>query len=144
MASIRHDIAINASPQHVWDVVRDVGAVHERLLPGRVVGTRIDGVERFLTFPDGHVVREFIVAVDDGSRRLAYSVVDGARPALDHHHASFEVRGEGEGARLIWISDVLPHTAAAEIRIRTEYGLAEMKQAIEAAAPNRLRHNASS
>ncbi|WP_216903059.1 SRPBCC family protein [Nocardia alni] len=144
MASIRHDIAIDASPQHVWDVVRDVGAVHERLLPGRVVGTRIDGVERFLTFPDGHVIRELIIAIDEQSRRLAYSVVDGARPALEYHHASFEVRAEGECARLMWITDVLPDAAAPEIRIRTEYGIAEMKQAIEAAAPNGLRDNTSS
>ncbi|WP_199195802.1 hypothetical protein [Nocardia sp. MDA0666] len=36
MATIRHDIAIDAPPQHIWDVLRDIGAVHERLLPGRV------------------------------------------------------------------------------------------------------------
>jgi hypothetical protein len=36
MASVRHEIVIDASPEHVWDVVSDVGAVHERLLPGRV------------------------------------------------------------------------------------------------------------
>ena len=34
MASIRHEIVIDASPEHVWGVLRDVGAVHERLLPG--------------------------------------------------------------------------------------------------------------
>lgn len=136
MASIRHEIVIDAAPQHIWDVIRDVGAVHERLLPGRVADTRVEGVERFLTFPDGHVVRELIVAVDDRSRRLAYSVVAGARPALDHHHASFEVRDEGPRGRLIWITDLLPDAAAPEVRIRTEYGIAEMKRAIEASAPN--------
>ncbi|MET7772186.1 SRPBCC family protein [Nocardia sp. NPDC005366] len=134
MASIRHEVMIDASPQHIWDVVRDVGAVHERLLPGRVVDTRIDGVQRFLTFPDGHVIRELIVSIDDRARRLAYSVVEGARPALDYHHASFEVRDEGNQGRLIWTTDILPDTFAPEIRIRTELGIAEMKRAIEAAA----------
>ncbi|MEU7886819.1 SRPBCC family protein [Microbispora bryophytorum] len=135
MASIRHEIVIDASPDHIWDVLRDVGAVHERLLPGRVTNTRLEGDQRFLTFPDGHVIRELIVAIDDDSRCLAYSVVDGARPPLEHHHASFEVRPEGdEAGRLIWTTNVLPHTRAAEVRIRVEHGAREMKQAIEAAA----------
>ncbi|WP_433756377.1 SRPBCC family protein [Nocardia sp. CA-135398] len=137
MATIRTEIVIEASPQHIWDVLRDVGAVHTRLLPGRVADTRIQGVERFLTFPDGHVIRELIVSIDDRTRRLAYAVVEGARPSLDHHHASFEVHSEGEHGRLIWITDVLPDTIAADIRIRTEYGIKEMKQAIEASAPPR-------
>ncbi|GAA3163352.1 hypothetical protein GCM10010466_62900 [Planomonospora alba] len=134
MASIRHEISVNASPEHTWDVLRDVGAVHERLLPGRVAATRIEGDQRFLTFPDGHVVRELIVAVDDDARRLAYSVVEGARPPLEHHHASFEVRPAGDlTTRLIWTTDVLPHSIAPEVRIRVERGATEMKQAIEAA-----------
>ncbi len=135
MATIRHELVIDASPEHIWDVVRDVGAVHERLLPGRVAGTRLEGDQRFLTFPDGHVVRELIVTIDDDARRLAYSVVEGARPPAEHHHASFEVRPEGdEAGRLIWTTDVLPHALAPVIRIRVERGAAEMKQAIEAAA----------
>ncbi|GAA4484630.1 hypothetical protein GCM10023191_008030 [Actinoallomurus oryzae] len=135
MASVRHEIVIDASPEHIWNVLRDVGAVHERLLPGRVTSTRIEGDQRLLTFPDGHVIRELIVAIDDGARRLAYAVVEGARPPLEHHHASFEVRPEGdERGRLIWTTDVLPHASAAEIRIRVERGAWEMKQAIEAAA----------
>lgn len=133
MATIRHEIVVNASPQHIWDVIRDIAAVHERLLPGRVADTRVDRAERFLTFPDGHVIRELIITIDDAMRRLAYAVVEGARPRLDYHHASFEVHDEGERGRLVWTTDVLPDTAAPEVRIRTEFGLSEMKRAIEAA-----------
>lgn len=135
MASIRHEIVIDASPEQVWDVLRDVGAVHERLLPGRVTGSKTEGDQRFLTFPDGHVVREVIVAVDDSIRRLAYSVAEGARPPADYHHASFEVRAEtGQATRLIWTTDILPHHLAARTRIVMERGALEMKAAIEAAA----------
>jgi uncharacterized protein YndB with AHSA1/START domain len=134
MASIRHEIAIDAPPEHVWDVLRDVGAVHERLLPGRVADSRVEGGQRLLTFPDGHVIRELIVAVDDGTRRLAYSVIEGARPPADYHHASFEVLPEGRASRLIWTTDVLPHALAARIRIIMERGAMEMKETIEAAA----------
>ena len=66
MASLRQEILIEAPAEVVWDVLRDVGAVHRRLLPGRVVATRIEGDHRFLTFPDGHVVHELIIAADDG------------------------------------------------------------------------------
>jgi uncharacterized protein YndB with AHSA1/START domain len=135
VASVRCEIVITAPPELVWDVLRDVGAVHQRLLPGRVIATRIEGDQRFLTFPDGHVVRELIVTVDDDAQRLAYSVVQGARPPARYHHASFEVRPEGaHAARLIWTTDVLPPALAYLIRARMERGAAEMKEAIEAAA----------
>ncbi len=75
MATIRQEILINATPAHIWDVLRDVGAVHQRLLAGRVIATRIEGDSRFLTFPDGREIRELIVTLDDSARRLAYAVV---------------------------------------------------------------------
>jgi len=137
MASIHHEIVIAAPADVVWDVLRDIGAVHRRLLPGRVADTRLEGTGRVLTFPDGHVVREQIIEVDGDRRRLAYAVVEGARPAVEFHHATFEVRPEGpEGAaasRLIWTTDVRPDSLAGLIRVRMEHGAREMKQAIEAA-----------
>lgn len=71
----------------------------------------------------------------EDTRRLACSVVEGARPPTEHHHASFEVRPEGaRSGRLIWTTDVLPHALAPEIRIRDERGTLETKQAVEATA----------
>ncbi|WP_066372780.1 SRPBCC family protein [Herbidospora mongoliensis] len=132
MASIRIETLVAAPPDLIWDVISDVGAVHERLLPGRVVDTKIEDGRRFLTFPDGNVVEELIVSIDDEARRLAYAVVAGARPPLIHHHASFEVRPDGT---LVWRADILPDTAAGEVEIRMRYGAAEMKAAIESATP---------
>jgi Polyketide cyclase / dehydrase and lipid transport len=109
-----------------------VGAVHERLLPGRVTGTRIEGDVRTLTFPNGAVVRELIVDIDDEARRLAYAVVEGAQMRLSHHHASFQVFAEGEHSRLVWITDVLPHTLETEVRARVVRGAEEMRQTLEA------------
>jgi hypothetical protein len=139
VASIRKETLIEARPEQVWAALRDVGAVHHRLLPGYVVDTQLDGDIRILTFPSGGVVRELIVAIDDDARRLAYAVIEGRMP-LVHHHASFQVFAEGASrSRLVWITDVLPHALAAEIRLRVERGADIIKQTLEeeAARANR-------
>ncbi len=134
MASIHKDLLIQATPEQVWAAVRDVGAVHQRLVPGFVVDTRLDGDERRLTLVNGVVVRELLVAIDDQARRLAYAVVEGRLP-ITHHHASIQVIAAESGwSRLVWITDVLPYTLAAEIRARIERGASVMKQTLEEAA----------
>jgi hypothetical protein len=106
----------------VWEAVADVGAVHHRLLPGRVAQARIEGDTRTLTMPDGSEIRELIVAVDHPIRRLAYAVTGGQRLPLTYHHASFQVFPEGDRSRLVWLTDVLPHAMAGAVRARVERG----------------------
>ncbi len=65
MASIRKEIPLEVSAEHVWSVVRDVGALHTRLVPGFVVDTRLEPDARVVTFGNGMVVRELIVDLDD-------------------------------------------------------------------------------
>src|SRR5207237_1326929 len=84
-----------ASPERIWDAVRDVGAVHERLAPGFVVDTRLQPGARVVTFANGLVARELIVDVDDEARRLAWAVVGS--PRLTHHNASLQVFDDGDG-----------------------------------------------
>lgn len=120
MASIRIEIPIDASPDTVWDVVRDVGAVHTRFAPGFVTDCKLEEGARIVTFANGFIARELIVDVDDRNRRLAYSV-NGSR-RLSHHNASFQVFADGDRTRLTWIADVLPHGAAETIRGMMEQG----------------------
>jgi hypothetical protein len=131
MASIHKEIVIEVVPEKVWAAVRDVGAVHRRLVPGYAADTHIDGDFRILTMPNGDVVRELILAIDDEKRRLAYAVIESRMP-LVYHHASFQVFAEGKHhSRLVWITDVLPHTLAVEIHPRVERGAIVMKQTLE-------------
>jgi polyketide cyclase/dehydrase/lipid transport protein len=134
VASVRVEVVVEAPADRVWAAVADVGAVHERLLPGRVRSARIDGDVRILTMADGSEIRELIVAVDHRDRRVAYAVAGGQRLALAHHHASFQVfEADRPGrCRLVWVTDVLPHTAEPQVRARVERGIAEMKEVLEA------------
>jgi carbon monoxide dehydrogenase subunit G len=133
MATVRVETPVSRPPAEVWDAIADVGAVHRRLLPGRVVDAEIDGDTRTLTMPGGYRIRELIVAVDHAERRMAYSVVEGQQLPLTYHHASFQVLDDGDHTRLVWTTDVLPHGLAPAVRARVERGLVEMRQALESA-----------
>ncbi|MEU9077722.1 SRPBCC family protein [Kitasatospora sp. NPDC048538] len=136
MATIVQDVPVDAPADRVWDAVRDVGAVHRRLIPGYVLDTRVEGDVRHLTMPGGTVIRELIVSVDDDLRRLAYSAVEGFTLPLTHHHASFQVVPEDDArCRLVWTTDVLPHELADQVRPRVARGAQVMKATLEVTAP---------
>jgi carbon monoxide dehydrogenase subunit G len=131
MASIRREISINASPEHVWSAVRDVGALHTRLVPGFVVDTKLEDGARVVTFGNGSVARELIVDVDDDARRIAWAAV-GTR--MTHHNASLQLFAENGRTRGVWIADLLPHEIAPQIAGMIEQGLSVMKRTMEASA----------
>src|SRR6266542_7171779 len=125
MASIRKEISIEASPEDVWDAVRDVGAAHKRLGPGFLVDCRPEGDARIVTFANGMVVRELIVDIDDEARRFVWAAVGGR---LTHHNASMQVVADGVGrSRLVWIADLLPHELAGHIGGLIEQAAAVIK-----------------
>lgn len=131
MPTIRKEILIEATPEHVWDAVSDVGAVHHRLVPGYTEDTIMNGYERTLVLPNGGITREFIVSIDDKERRMAYAVKETRLPLL-HHHASFQVFPHGENAsKLVWITDFLPEHLAPQIQARIHRGAEVMKETIE-------------
>jgi hypothetical protein len=132
MASVHRAIRIERPHDEVWDALRDVGALHTRLVPGFVVDCRLEAGVRTVTFANGLVARELIVAVDEASRRVAWAIVDG-RPR--HYHSSAQVVADGGGAcRVVWIADVLPDELAPGVAGMIEQGLAAMKRALEPTA----------
>jgi hypothetical protein len=129
MATVYQEAEIARSAGVVWDAIRDVGAIHRRLVPGFVVDCRLDGDSRLVTFADGMVVRELIVAVDDHTRRHAWSA---RGEPLMHHNASVQVFAEGDDhCRVVWIADVLPHEVAGTVGEMVSQGLVAMKRTLE-------------
>jgi hypothetical protein len=132
VASIHQEVVIDAPTAAVWDVIRDVGAIHTRFARGFVTDTKLEGDSRVVTFVNGAVVRERIVDVDEGRMRLAYSVVEWQ---ATHHNASFQVFPDGgRRSRLVWITDLLPHDLAPLVGGMMQQGCAAIKQTIEADA----------
>lgn len=131
MATITKCITSPASPAAVWSAVRDIGALHTRLVPGFVVDTRVEPgtpVVRVVTFANGAVAREPIVSVDDEARRLAWTVDGGA---ATHFNGSVEVLADvAGGARVVWRTDVLPDAAAATIDAAMTAGATAMSAAL--------------
>jgi hypothetical protein len=129
MATIRKEIATTASPEAAWAVLRDVGALHTRLVPGFVVDTRLEPDARIVTFGNGMVIREAIVAIDDQAKRVVWSAQS---PHLTHHNGSAQVfAADDGGAKVVWIADLLPDEAAAFIEGMMEQGMAVMKPTLD-------------
>ena len=132
MASIHREVIVEAPSELMWDAIRDVGAVHERLAPGFVVDTRLEEGARIVTFGNGVVARELIVDLDEAALRLVWSVV-GER--MTHHNASLQVFAEGgTKSRVVWIADLLPNEVAPYIAGMIDQGMAVMKKTMEARA----------
>jgi len=129
MASIRREIVTKARPDDVWAALRDIGALHTRLVPGFVKDTKVEGESRIVTFSNGMVVRELIVDVNDEQRRVVWSAVGGA---LTHHNGSAQVFPEDGGkSRVVWIADLLPHEMAGPISSLMDEGMKAMKAALD-------------
>jgi hypothetical protein len=128
MASHREEIVTAAPPGAVWDAIRDVGALHTRLVPGFVLDTRVEPDARIVTFANGMVIREPIVTIDDEGRRLVWSADS---ETLTHYNASVQVFSEGAGSRVVWIADFLPHEAASVVAPMMEQGMVAMKKALD-------------
>ena len=129
MATIHKEIKIERSKEFVWDAIRDVGAIHKRLVPGFVVDCKLEGNSRIVTFGNGMVVRELIITVDDKTCRHAWSV---RSEPLTHHNASIQVFSDGRvDCRVVWIADLLPNEVAELVGEMIQQGLNTMKQTIE-------------
>jgi hypothetical protein len=133
MASICIETPIDVPPASAWDALRDWGALHERLAPGFVTETKVEGEDRLVTFFTGATVRETILDVDDARRRLAWTIVDGP---YSHHNGVAQMLDNGGGTLFVWTTDLLPHAAADRTRELMQRGSEVIKQTLEGSDPS--------
>ncbi len=131
MASLRKEIRISASVDRVWDALRDVGALHTKLVPGFVKDTVLDGNSRVVVFSNGMTVREEIVGVDAAQRRVAWAIVG---QQFRHYNGAAWVEADPKGgSRFIWTVDVLPNELASQVEQMMTTGIAVIRQTMETA-----------
>jgi len=131
MATIRKEILIDTTPEKAWDALRDVGALHTRLVAGFVTDTKLEGNARTVTFSTGNVAREEIISVDESQKRVAWAIVG---QHFHHYNGAAQIFPTGKGGvRVVWITDLLPDSMAEAIDNAMTNGVAAMKRTLESA-----------
>jgi carbon monoxide dehydrogenase subunit G len=132
MASIRKEIRISAPVDRVWEALKDVGALHTKLVPGFVKDTVLEGNSRVVVFSNGMTVREEIVGVDATQRRVAWAVVG---QQFRHYNGAAWVEADPKGgSRFVWTVDLLPNELAPQVEQMMTTGIAVVRQTMETAA----------
>jgi hypothetical protein len=129
VATIRSELKTRASASDVWSAVRDVGALHTRLVPGFVIDTKLEPGARIVTFANGIVVHEPIVTIDDEARRLVWSA-EGGRTS--HYNSALQVSELADGSTsVVWTVDFLPDDVGGFLSKATEAGMAAMQRSLD-------------
>ncbi|MDE2052726.1 MAG: SRPBCC family protein [Gammaproteobacteria bacterium] len=134
MGSMTKEVLTDAAPDAVWDAIRDIGALHTRLVPGFVVDTMLVPGGRRVTFSNGRTVEEPIVSCSDPLRRLVWTAKAAELP-FTHYNGCVQVHARAAGgSRIEWTADFLPDGAAAILEGLMNAGATAMTGALQALA----------
>ncbi len=127
MATIRHHAHIDRTPDDVWKVVADAGAISD-WFPG-IDSSSSDGSARTCMMGDLELVED-IVTVDNDLRRFQYRITGGPM-ALEYHLGTIDVLPDGDGSLVIYSTEVLPDDAHASMNPVIGGGLDGLKATLE-------------
>jgi hypothetical protein len=99
-----------------------------KLFAGVLTDCSLSGDIRSVTFANGLVIRERLIAIDEDERRIVYTVLNGS---FTQHSASMQIIAAGSRCRLVWISDFLPDEASAGVLPLIEAGCRAVKHNLE-------------
>ena len=115
-----------ASPGAAWDLVGDFEHI-DKLFPA-VTDVAIDGDVRTFSMT-GMRISERLVARDDASRTLTYSIVDGV--PLEAHEATMVVEPSDGGCTITWSVTTAPEDAQPLFIDSYSHALATLHQALD-------------
>ena len=136
MASVRNHIRVARSPDEVWKVVSDAGAL--AVWAPNIVKSSATGNMRHVEFAEGFCLEEEIVMSDDELRRFQYRVVEGPAP-LDTS-ATVDVIEDADGALVIYSTEIacpddptgdLERAAADFVKVNSAGFLRGLKEYLE-------------
>lgn len=91
------EIDIAGTPDAVWALAGDFGGI-ATWMPG-MESCRVDGDDRILETM-GMTITEHLVARDDATRTITYSITDGV--PVESHEATITVSAAGDGSHVTW------------------------------------------
>lgn len=131
MATIIRTISVDVDPARAWEALSDFGRLHQRLVRGFVTECTLDEPDvRTITFFNGAMAKERLVGIDEGARRLAYTVIESGFAPI-HHNGSAQVHEDSGRTRFEWTTDVLPDTLASTIADLMDRGIEAIKWTLE-------------
>ena len=109
VASVRNHIRIQRSPDDVWKVVSDAGAIAEWF--PNITHSSASGNMRHVEFDEGFSLEEEIILSDDDLRRFRYRVTEGPTPDTETV-ATVDVIEDPVGALVIYSTEITPDELA--------------------------------
>ena len=107
MAERTAEIDIDGTPEDVWALVGDFGGI-AGWMPG-MESCRVEGENRILETM-GMTITEKLLARDDATKAITYSIVDGV--PVESHQATITVTEAGSGSHVSWVVDAAPDDMA--------------------------------
>ncbi len=107
MSTATAELAMNATPDAVWEVVRDFYGI-DGWMPG-IETCEADGDDRLIGMM-GMTIREHLVKLDEAGKALTYSITDGA--PVESHEATITVHDADSGSRVTWDVTATPDDMA--------------------------------
>lgn len=127
MASLRSTARIARPADEVWKVVSDPAGI-SAWFPGIESATASDGT-RTCTLAGGMALEEDIVNVDDALRRFQYRITGGV--PVEHHLGTLDVLDDGDGALVVYSTEVTPDSMAELMGPAVEGGVQGLKAHLE-------------
>lgn len=113
--NVTETVVIAASPDTVWRVAGDVGAIAD-WVPA-IESCRMEGDLRHATFAGGAGdATERIVEHDDAARAYSYEYLSGPLP-LEVYLSRLSVQDHSEGAEVVWASEFTAASPEAESQL---------------------------
>lgn len=104
MATVRHHLHVNASPDDVFKVIADAGSIANWF--GPIASSSATATGRIVTLGDGTEISEDTVTSDGDLRRFQYAIKSGL--PVSHHIGTFDVLPDGDGSLVVYGADVAP------------------------------------
>jgi len=139
MAHVEVRDRIAASPDRVWELVRDFGGLQRWAAGIESVSVAGEGVGavRTVTMPGGLALQERLEACDDRAHTLSYAIVGDHPLPFDGYVATIRLAPDGDGCRIDWSSRFTPRPgadgqAAGLVEAIYRGGIAGLKKALGA------------